>query len=245
MSDAPSSSEASGDRPRAADPRARIVEALMALLAERRWEDVSIADVAAHAGVTLSQFRDAFPSKGAVLAGLARMIDRQVLDGTTDDLAGESPRDRLFDVLMRRLDAMAPYKAGLRAVSDWARRDPLSAVALNGVAINSMRFMMEAAGLETEGPFGAVKLQGLVLAWARVLEVWFEDDDPALDRTMAALDEALARGGRIVARLDDAARLAAPLRTFGRAVMSARRRSFDERIRERWSSPGRDAGADI
>lgn len=246
MSDAPHQPETTaGAETRASDPRKRIVDALMELAAERPWEEIAITDVAKHAGVTLAQFRDAFPSKGAVLAGFSRMIDRQVLEGTTEDLAAESPRDRLFDVLMRRLDAMAPYKEGLRGVSEWARRDPVSALALNGVALNSMRFMLEAAGLDSEGTMGNIKLQGLVLAWANVLDTWFNDDDPAMDRTMAALDEQLARGGRIVSRMEDVWRLAGPLRTFGRAVMTSRRRSFDDRIRERWSPPGRDMGADI
>jgi AcrR family transcriptional regulator len=246
MSDAPHQPETTaGAETRASDPRKRIVDALMELAAERPWEEIAITDVAKRAGVTLAQFRDAFPSKGAVLAGFSRMIDRQVLEGTTEDLAAESPRDRLFDVLMRRLDAMAPYKEGLRGVSEWARRDPVSALALNGVALNSMRFMLEAAGLDSEGTMGNLKLQGLVLAWANVLDTWFNDDDPAMDRTMAALDEQLARGGRIVSRMEDVWRLAGPLRTFGKAVMTSRRRSFDDRIRERWSPPGRDMGADI
>ncbi|MDB5571277.1 MAG: regulatory protein TetR [Hyphomicrobiales bacterium] len=244
-SDAPSGAPASGAP---LDPRTRIVQALMDLAAETRWEDITMSEVALRAGVTLSQFRDAFPSKGAVLAGFSRMIDKKVLDETTGDLAAESPRDRLFDVLMRRLDAMAPYKEGLREISAWARRDPVSAMALNGVALNSMRFMMEAAGLDSEGSLGTLKLQGLVLAWTRVLDVWFDDHDPALDRTMASLDAQLARGGRIVARLDDVWRATSPLRTLGRAILSGRRRDFDERIRERWPDrreAARDMGADI
>jgi AcrR family transcriptional regulator len=231
MADASSSSH---------DPRALIVEALMALAGERRWEDVTISDVAARAGLSLSQFRDCFPSKGAALAGFSRRIDKLVLDGATGELGEESPRDRLFDVLMRRLDAMAPYKEGVRGIAEWARRDPVSAVALNGVALNSMRFMLEAAGLDSEGPLGAVKLQGLVLAWGRVLDVWLLDEEPGLDRTMAALDAELARGGRILARLDDAWRISGPLRAIGRAVMAGggrRGSSFDERIRERWDEP--------
>jgi AcrR family transcriptional regulator len=240
MSDATSTPNTAPPR----DNKTRIIEALMELAAERPWEEITISDVSNRAHVTLAEFRDAFPSKGAALAGFSRMIDKKVLSGTTDDLAMESPRDRLFDVLMRRLDAMSPYKEGLRAIAQWARRDPVSALALNGVALNSMRFMMEAAGLDSEGPLGNVKLQGLVLAWGRVLDTWFDDDDPAMDRTMADLDEQLARGGRIVARLDDVWRLTSPLRTFGSALMSGRR-SFDERIRERWPDRRRDMGADI
>ena len=148
----------------AGDPKTRIVEALLGLAAERRWEDFSLSDVAARADLSLAQFRDHFPSKGAILAAWSRQIDKQVLDGSNDDLIGEPAKERLFDVLMRRLDAMSPHKDALDGIMQWAQRDPAAALALNGLAVNSMRFMLEAAGLESEGPMGALKLQGLVIA---------------------------------------------------------------------------------
>lgn len=213
------------------DPRARIVDALMELIAERLWEDVTISDVCARADVSLADFRDAFPSKGAVLAGLSRRLDRIVLDATTDDLADEPPKERLFDVLMRRLDAMAPYKAGLESVAGWAKRDPLGALALNQMAMNSMRFMLEAAGLDGEGALGAVKTQGLVIAWLRVLDVWFHDHDPGLAATMAALDRELTRGGEWARRAEKLHELTAPLRNLCGALLARRpaaRRRRDE-----------------
>ncbi|MDB5594489.1 MAG: TetR family transcriptional regulator [Hyphomicrobiales bacterium] len=220
------------------DKRAAIVEALMTLAAERRWEEISISDVAAEAHVTLSDFRDAFPSKGAVLGAYSRMIDKQVLDGTTNDLMAEPAKERLFDVLMRRLDAMAPRREALRAIVEWAKRDPVSAAALNQVALNSMRFMLEAADISSEGAVGAVKLQGLVLAWMRILDVWFDDDDPAYARTMAALDRELTRGETLVARVEDVNRLAAPLRTLARALFNRTRARRPSRSSSGWDDEG-------
>src|ERR1700724_2858103 len=163
------------------DPRNAIIDALLELAGERNWEDITISDVAARANVSLATFRDYYPSKGAVLAGFSRRIDHIVLEAAGGgDLTGEPPKDRLFDVLMRRLDALAPYKLGLEAIFDWARRDPLAAGALNRAVVNSMRFMLEAAGIESEGPGGAFKLQGLALAWMWVLLFWFCDSDPGL-----------------------------------------------------------------
>jgi AcrR family transcriptional regulator len=216
------------------DKRIAIVEALMGLAAERRWEDISLTDVAERAGLTLSEFRDHFPSKGAVLAAFSRMIDKQVLDGTAEDLLGEPAKERLFDVLMRRLDAMAPYREGLRGVLEWARRDPISAAALNQVALNSMRFMLEAADISSEGSMGNVKLQGLVLAWTRILSVWLDDEDQDGARTMAALDRELTRGQMLAARVDDLGRLAAPLRTLARSLMNATRPRRPTRARSAW-----------
>lgn len=207
------------------DTRGKIVDALMELAAETRFEDISIRDICKAAGVSLADFRDAFPSKGAVLAGLSRRIDHAVLAQDTGELADENPRERLFDVLMRRLEAMAPYREGLREVAAWLRREPVAALAMNQAAMNSMRFMLEAAGIEARGASGAIKLQGLALAWTRVVDVWLDDEEPALSKTMAELDRVLTRGERAAASLDRVSAFASPLGAFAQAAFEAGRKA--------------------
>ena len=216
------------------DVRGKIVDALMELASEQRFEEISIRDICKAADVSLADFRDAFPSKGAVVAGLSRRIDHAVLAQSVEELADESPRERLFDILMRRLEAMAPYREGLREVAAWLRRNPAAALAMNPVVINSMRFMLEAAGIEVEGgAAGAIKLQGLALAWARIVGVWLDDEDPGLSKTMAELDRELSRGERAVAGVDRVNGLAAPFRAIAQAAFEARRRGRDRRRRSR------------
>jgi len=212
------------------DPRKAIVEALLELAGEREWDDITISDVATRANLSLSTFREYFPSKGAILSVFFRQIDKTVLDAAGDVLVGEPAKERLFDVLMRRLDALTPYKLGVEGIYDWTHRDPIAAAAINRLSVNSMRFMLEAAGIDSEGPVGAVKLQGLALAFGRVLPVWFRDKDADLAETMAALDRELTRGERFVARAEDLGRLAAPLLTLTRSLFDRRRPApdFDE-----------------
>lgn len=214
------------------DKRQAIIDALMDLASRRSWNSIEIKDIAEAANVSLAEFRDLFPSKGAVLGALSRKIDKQVLEGTTDDLAGEPARERIFDVLMRRFDALAPYKEALRRISQDLRYDPASLAALNQVALNSQRFMLAAAGISTEGPLGALKLQGAVLVWANTMRTWFDDDDPTLARTMARLDRELRRGERILEQAEDVRRLTAPFRALGRALLEGRRPSRRERRRQ-------------
>jgi AcrR family transcriptional regulator len=204
--------------------REQVVEALMRLAADQPWDDIELADIAREAGLTLSEMRDLFPSKGAILEGFTRMIDKKVIEGTTEDLAGEPSRERMFDVFMRRLDAMAPHKRALRRIGYAMRSDPLSMAALNRSALNSMRYMLASAGVATEGSLGFVKLQGSVIALANVMETWFDDDDPAQARTMARLDRELTRGERFLERADDVRRLTAPLRALGQALLDGGRR---------------------
>ena len=209
--------------------REKIVDALMQFAAERRFEDIAIRDIALRANVTLGEFRDAFPSKGAVLAGFNRRMDRAVLEQNFDDMINESPREKLFDVLMRRLEAMAPYRDGLREIVAGLKRDPLAAAEMNRLIVNSMRFMLEAAGIANDGPTRAVKLQGLALGWARIVGVWLEDDDPGFAHTMAVLDRELIRGERAVRVVDWLDSVVGPLRRLAIDALEAGARIGERR----------------
>jgi AcrR family transcriptional regulator len=187
--------------------RERIIEAFMALLGERAIEQIGFAEIAARAGVSLAELRNAFGSKLAILAAHQKEIDRQVLAGIDADMAQEPPRERLFDVLMRRIEALTPHKPAVRSLIRSAGRNPGLALALNGFAARSQQWMLTAADIPASGPQGALRAQGLALLFASVLRTWLHDEDPGLARTMSALDRALARGQRLSGLLDGLCRI--------------------------------------
>lgn len=182
--------------PRGTSDRDKAVDALMALLAEHSFEDIGLAEIAGRAGLKLSQLRAEFGSTLAILAAHIKDIDRAVLAGGDADMTDEPPRERLFDVLMRRLEALAPYKEAVRSILRSARRNPGLAVALNTMAVRSQAWMLEAAGISASGIRGALRAQGAALMFARVLGVWVDDESEGLDRSMAALDRGLASAER-------------------------------------------------
>jgi AcrR family transcriptional regulator len=189
--------------PRSTSDRDKAIDALMALLAEHSFEQIGLAEVAGRAGIKLSQLRASFGSTLAILATHIKDIDRAVLDGGDSDMADEPVRERLFDVLMRRLEVLAPYKESVRSIMRSARRNPGLALALNAMAVRSQVWMLEAAGIGASGPRGALRTQGSALMFARVISVWLDDDDEGLDRTMAALDRGLSSAARWAGFLDD------------------------------------------
>ena len=189
--------------PRGTSDRDKAIDALMALLAEQSFEQIGLAEIAGRAGIKLSQLRNEFGSTLAILAAHTKDIDRAVLDGGDGDMAEEPVRERLFDVLMRRLEALAPYKDAIRSLLRSTRRNPGLALALNAFATRSQKWMLETAGIGASGPRGALRAQGAALMFARVLTVWADDDEEGLDRTMAALDRGLASAARWAGFLDD------------------------------------------
>jgi AcrR family transcriptional regulator len=197
-----SSGAASGGAAPSGD-RDKIIAGFLALLAEKRIEQIGFAEIAETAGVSLAQLRGEFGSNLAMLAGHLKAVDRAVLGEDFSDMAEEPPRERLFDVLMRRLEILAPHRAAVGSLLRSAGRNPPLALALNRLAVQSQQWMLTAADIGAAGPRGMVRAQGLALLFATVLRTWVNDDDPGLARTMAALDRALARGQRAVGLLDD------------------------------------------
>lgn len=184
------------------DKRSKAIEALLTLLADQPIERIGLGDVAAQAGLSLAELRDEFSSVLSILAAHMKDIDRQVLVEDFSDMSEEPVRERLFDILMKRLEAHAPHKAALRSLMRSSLRNPPLALALNSFAARSMSWMMTAAGISTAGPRGIIRAQALTLLYARVVATWAEDDDPGLAKTMSALDRELARGQQLSGFLD-------------------------------------------
>jgi AcrR family transcriptional regulator len=213
------------DLPRAegTSNRDKAIHAFLALLAERRFEDIGLAEVAGRAGLKLSQLRADFGSTLAIYAAHVKQIDEAVLDGADSETSEEPHRGRLFDVLMRRIETLTPHKEAVRSILSSARRNPGLAFALNGIALRSQKWMLEAAGISASGPRGMLRAQGAALLFARVVGVWL-DEDEGVDRTMAALDRGLASAERWDGFLGDLCAIPCALRGSRRR----RRRPLDE-----------------
>jgi AcrR family transcriptional regulator len=198
-------------------PRTRVIDATLRLAARREFSDVTLTDIAHEAGLSLADLRDLFPSKGAIVGAFSRRIDREVLEDWADKSTAEPARERLYAVLRRRLEALEPYRDALASIARWSAKDPLTATALNRETLNSMRFMLEAADIDCDGPVGSLKLQGLSFAWGRVLEDWFGGDFSA---ALATLDRELAKGERYVDHAEDFARLTRPFQDIAQRLFN-------------------------
>ncbi|MFM8858750.1 MAG: TetR/AcrR family transcriptional regulator [Methylocystis sp.] len=193
------------------NPREKVVDAALVLATRRDYGDVTLSDIAHEANISLAELRDLFPSKGAIVGGFLRRIDRQILQEQNEIHHTEPMRERLYEVLKRRLLALQPYRDSILSIKNWVSRDPLMQTALNREVINSMRFMLEAAEIESDGTLGAVKLQGLVFVWWRVIDVWLEK---GLDEALHQLNQQLSRGEQFVSHAEQVISIIQPVRDF-------------------------------
>ena len=202
----------------------RILDAALRLAASRRWSAITLRDIAGEAGLSLAALNEAVPSRAAILALLNRRIDQRMLAALEADPVSGDDHDRIFEVLMRRLEVMAPYReavASIIADPTTLLDDPPEIASSLG---RSLGWVLAAAGLEDSGGRDVVKRLGLAAVYRRVLGVWVEDDDPGLARTMAALDRSLRDGETWLRRLAPALSLAGAFGSAARALVRGRRR---------------------
>jgi AcrR family transcriptional regulator len=179
--------------PPAKDVEARALDAALELAATRRWMEISLAEIAGQAGLKLSEIYPVAPNKAALLAAFARRIDAAVLSEDLEGLEDSPARDRLFDVMMRRFDALEPYREAVGNILADAWAEPLAALGGLPQLGRSMAWMLEAAGIPTEGWRGLLRVQGLVGIYVATLRVWLRDDSLDKSKTMAQLDSYLRR----------------------------------------------------
>ena len=188
----------SADPPKSTDPVGRILAAAMDVAVRMGWRRAALADIADTAGITLAELHGHFTDKGAILRGIVDLVDRKVLAGSSKAPDPEtSARDRLFDVLMRRFDALNPYREGLAVVAREGGGIGISdAICGAQRMLRSLTWMLEAAGIGSGGWAGACRVKGLAVVYGATFATWLRDESEDMSKTMAALDRNLGRAER-------------------------------------------------
>lgn len=171
----------------------RIIDATLAWVASEGWRHLSLAAIADAAELPILSVYRTFGSKQAILRGLYRRVDEAALAEPPPAEPAERPRDRLFDLLMRRFDTLQPYKPALEVLRRELPGDPVAVLCAGASLLRSVRWMLEAADISTVGFRGALAVKLTAAAYLSAMRVWQRDDSPDLARTMAALDARLRR----------------------------------------------------
>jgi AcrR family transcriptional regulator len=170
-----------------------LLVAAFALIGDEGWRGFSFATLARRTGVSRVKIYREFHGRGALLGALSRRIDEAMLAVDEAELAGLPPRDRMFELLMRRLEAMVPYRGGLARLAREARGDPCAVLATACRLDRSLAWAPDVAGLRRHGLRARLARRALAAASLQTVRVWFKDEAADLGQTMAELDKQLRR----------------------------------------------------
>jgi hypothetical protein len=178
----------------------QVLDGWLAAFVRDGWRDARVEAAAALASVSTDEASAVLPDRWAALAAFGRRLDRAALAEAGAD-RDASVRDRLFALLMARFDAAEDHKAAVRCIGEAARRDPLLAAFLwTSLSLSTAR-VAKAAGVQTGGWLGPLRVEALAALVLQVSRTWLDDADADLAATMKALDTALERAERWAAKL--------------------------------------------
>lgn len=165
------------------------VEAALELAAENPWDEITLAEIAARAGLDLSDFHMVADKSDLALA-VEPWLDKSMSAETID--LDETPRERLFDVIMLRFEEMEKHRAGLLSLQHWRERNPARLAKLAKARGKTARWALTCAGLDghSDLPMG-LRAAGLAWAMARAERAWRREESEDFSRTMAELDKQL------------------------------------------------------
>jgi hypothetical protein len=178
----------------------RAQDVALELASSQDWGTLTMDEIAATAGVDSDELLQIYSSKSAIIRGFMDRMDTLIPATPEGNAANEPVRDRLFDIIMNRLDALVPYRQGLMSVARSGARDPANGLCLLLRHRRSLGLMLNGAGLPSTGLRGQLLLKGLALVYANAVRIWINDNTDDLGKTMAAVDQGLEMAGKIANR---------------------------------------------
>lgn len=180
------------------------VDIMLDLVAEHGWRQVTLSQIAEASGLTLGALYQKYASKADMLAEYAHRMDAAMLAALGDIALPEAndadrAKDRLFEAVMARLDALAPHKAAIRVLMRELPTDPPAlACFLYGGLRRGLDWTLASAGLDRPGLGGLLRRKALGAVYLDTLRVWLKDESADLSATMAHLDKRLGQAMRFL-----------------------------------------------
>lgn len=182
------------------DPAIRrdLARAALSLAGVKPWREVTLATLAHAASRPISDFYGASP--GEAIDCVEEAFDRAIADNMDQLDPGQSVRDRLFELIMRRFEAMEPHRAAVLAMEHGVDRDPTLMAGAHQRHVRCARWVLALAGLEADGVTGQMRAQGLSVIIGQARAAWRGDDAGDFAKTMASLDKNLRRAEEMFGR---------------------------------------------
>ena len=178
--------------------RRDLARAALTLAATSPWREVTLLKLADAAARPISDFYGA--SLGEAVDCVEEAFDRAIGDNLEALDPGQSVRDRLFELIMRRFEAMEPHRAAVLAMEVGADRDPTLMASAHQRHVRCARWVLALSGLEADGMTGQARAQGLGVIIGQARMAWRGDDAGDFNKTMASLDKNLRRAEEMFGR---------------------------------------------
>jgi AcrR family transcriptional regulator len=167
----------------------KIADTALRLLGKNAWRDLTLAQVAKAAKVSLVSLQDLRGGKSALVGLVLGKIGAETAKRYKPE--SRTARERLFDVALAWFETNATRKPAIRSLYEGLKYDPITVIEQRNAFISAARWLMTLAEADT-GSLQQARALALAAVMIRAIPIWLKDDSE-LTATMAGLDRDLAR----------------------------------------------------
>ncbi|UPT61916.1 MAG: hypothetical protein M0D54_16175 [Hyphomonadaceae bacterium JAD_PAG50586_4] len=178
--------------------RRDLARAALSLARSAPWREVTLIRLADAAARPVSDFYGA--TLGEAVDCVEEAFDRAIADATDELDPKQTVRDRLFELIMRRFEAMEPHREAVLAMEHGLDRDPTLMASAHQRHVRCARWVLAIAGMEADGMTGQARAQGLGVIIGQARAAWRGDSAGDFAKTMASLDKNLRRAEEMFGR---------------------------------------------
>ena len=165
------------------------LKAALELACDKPWSDLTLIEIAKHAGIAMSDLYS-LADKETLSDALEAWADEDMSAEAAD--MEDTPRERLFDVIMRRFEKMEAYRKGILSIMRVRDRSPARMANLLKARRASAKWALSCAGLDNGASTSqAAKTIGIAWVIGKTERAWRKDESGDFARTMATLDAEL------------------------------------------------------
>jgi AcrR family transcriptional regulator len=185
--------------PRAEDTRRRIYEAALEIFREKGFEQTTMRDIAAKAGVALGGAYYYFSSKEAIVLAFYHEMQESSHQAILEAMAGHKKlKDRIRCVVEKRLELLRPNRKFCDALFRHApdHQDPLSPFSeetrsIRERSIEHLRIALEGSDLKVPADLKPQLPYMLWLYHMGLILFWLYDRSPGQQRTQKLMEKSL------------------------------------------------------
>tara|TARA_B110000305_G_scaffold43084_3_gene45149 strand:- start:26566 stop:27252 length:687 start_codon:yes stop_codon:yes gene_type:complete len=173
----------------------KIIKATLDLLRDHELDNITFLMISKKCTLDANDIKRYFLDIDSIIHAYFDDIDLRMIDSYSSNVTEETGKEIIFNIIMSRLDLLNENKISVKRLVKGKSNLKIS------FFIRSTRiqkWILQEANIHSIGFERTINQYGLMYLYARIINVWLEDNDPMMSKTMAFLDKSLTNGEKYI-----------------------------------------------
>ena len=173
----------------------KIIKATLDLLRDHELDNITFLMISKKCTLDANDIKRYFLDIDSIIHAYFDDIDLRMIDSYSSNVTEETGKEIIFNIIMSRLDLLNENKISVKRLVKGKSNLKISFFIRSS---RIQKWILQEANIHSIGFERTINQYGLMYLYARIINVWLEDNDPMMSKTMAFLDKSLTNGEKYI-----------------------------------------------